>query len=168
MLLNCQFICSRKDSTAVFPTTVRKSLFNLVLFIMKYSSHSTRLKTSLDVCSNQCVQSNLNATQLKLRQLSNRRVEGLEELQENEFQRTEIFNSERNKFEELNQHFLMMTTLQQKQVLENIQTSLVNFRQKRTRLSVEAIMQNYNRDNSKFNEILIWFSKYHEINNLKY
>ena len=103
------FFNFRKDLTAVFPTNLRKSLFNLVLFIMKFSSHSTRLRTSLDVCSSQCVQSNLNVTELKLKQLSNQRMEGVEELEENEFQRTRIFHSERKKFDELNQHFLMMT-----------------------------------------------------------
>lgn len=63
------FIC-RKNENAVFPEHLKKSLSNLVRFVLRYSSQSVKLQTSLEICSKSCLTSNLEYSIERLRTLA--------------------------------------------------------------------------------------------------
>ena len=52
----------RKSESEVFPDHLQKNLHNLVMFILKYSTHSIKLETSLEICSKSCIAANLNSS----------------------------------------------------------------------------------------------------------
>ena len=54
----------------MFPDHLQKNLPNLVLFVLKHTARSVKLRTSLEICSTSCRHSNLNYSLTALRTLS--------------------------------------------------------------------------------------------------
>lgn len=55
----------------VFPENLQKTLPNLVVFILRHTTHNLKLETSLNICSKTCVNSNIDASSQRVLRINN-------------------------------------------------------------------------------------------------
>ena len=143
----------RKDASVVFPSNLQKTLSNLVLFVLKHSSSSTKFRTSLEICSHRCIQANLNTTSRKLHELTTaiqlvqRQLENTKSIESQQVSPNDVTLADRVSL------LLRVAVLQQVN-LQLLHTSLSSIDSFSVDENVTTILKGNKRHLSAFKEIL--------------